>query len=73
MINASENVLRAIDAIERGTQSELFEEIIKWLKASRDKETNVAIYDKDDTERKFASGRVQELRFILKVLENEET
>lgn len=69
MIKPDEQTLRAINALKRGSQSEMFDEVMDWLGKSCEKETITAIYSTNDTERKFASGRVQELRYLVKVVE----
>lgn len=68
MIKPEEKTLRAIESLEIGSP-ELFDELIDWFVQSREKETETVIYSTDSTERLFATGRVQELKYILKSIE----
>jgi len=71
MKSPDENVQRAIKALKQGGQSMMFSTIVDWLKVSNEKETHAVIYEKEYEERLMASGRCQELRFILKHIEME--
>ena len=69
MIKPTEETLKAIVNLKSSNQSLMFDELVNWLNRSCEKETKLAIYCVDDNERFWASGRTQELRYILDVIE----